>query len=313
MVVKFVAGKTPKVVAFLLASCFSFASLLFASGRLAAGDAFAQETAAAAGAWQTLSAREDNFSVALPVRPEITGHSNFAYGERGAHVEEERVASAYRKGVVYLVRMLTTPDAKRLLSNYVSIRKFPGAEESNLKMGDIEGKQYFIRGEGHVHFVRLFRTKKRLYVLEAAARDEGNADIQRFFSSLTLDGAAAPPLSVSSAAGTNASKAEPFPVASDLAPLTEKEVTRPAVVIYKPQPPYPARAKQMRASGTVRYSVVLSPSGEVTNIKITQDQLGGQAEALAQVVKSVKFLPAEKDGRLVPQQSEIFYNFILKY
>ena len=65
-------------------------------------------------------------------------------------------------------------------------------------------------------------------------------------------------------------------------------------------------------SGTIKYRVVFLPSGEVASIKITKGLGGSLAEDVAPVVKSIKFLPAEKDGRLVPQHAEISYNFILR-
>ncbi|HEX8458112.1 MAG TPA: energy transducer TonB [Pyrinomonadaceae bacterium] len=318
---KFIAGKVAKVVAFLLvalsaAACLSLGVVAFASGRFvaASGDASMQEDAA--GAWQMLRAKEDNFSIQLPVPPEIRGNGQYRLGAAdGEFIDEERVASAYHKGVVYLVRMYTTSDPKRLFSKYPSVMRFDDAEQSNVRLGSIEGKQYVKRGEGYVHLIRLFPTKKRLYVLEAAARNGSNTAIERFMSSLTLGDAGTTPSAAapSVAATTNATQAAPLPVASDQEPLSEKEVTRPAIIIYRPQPRYPAAAKQMRASGSVKYSVVLSPSGEVTDIRLAQPQARSLSGATDEVVKSIKFLPAEKDGRLVPQRSEVLYHFELRW
>lgn len=308
MGLKFVAGKSLQVmIAVWLSACFSFERLALAGAPPAA-------FASAQVAWQKLNAKEDNFSVMLPVRPEIAGHREFTLGANGEFIDEERTASAYHNGVVYLVRMYDTPNPKRLLSKYPSIMRLPDAEESNVGVGSIEGKQHVIKREGYVHFIRLFPTKKRLYVLEAAARDEHNTDIQRFISSLTLgDGALTgaandKPVQV---AGAN-SNVESLPIASGLEPLSEKEVTRPAVIIYKPQPTYLNSAKALQVSGTLIFTVVLSPTGEVTDIKVTQGLGGGLSEAGAQTVKSIKFIPAEKDGRLVPQYATVSYNFVLR-
>ena len=93
--------------------------------------------------------------------------------------------------------------------------------------------------------------------------------------------------------------------------MSEKEVTRPAVMIYKPQPPYTARAKETRVSGTIKLRVVLSPSGEVTGIDVLKALGGGLTEGATEVARLIKFLPAEKDGQLVPQYVEVEYNFVL--
>jgi TonB family protein len=309
MEINFVAGKFPKVVvAVLLAACFSFESLAFAVAAPPAAVASALTQAA----WQRVNAREDNFSVMLPARPEITGNREFTFGSNGEFINEERIASTYHNGVVYLVRMYDTSNPKRLLSKYPAIRQISSAVESNVSVGGIEGKQLVKKNEGFVHVIRLFPTKKRLYVLEAAARDENHADIRRFVSSLTLgDTAATASDKTDPAAGSANAGAAPLPVAPDTEPLSEKEVTHPAVLIYRPQPPYPARAKQLGISGTLKFRVVFSPSGEVTDIKVTQGLGGGLSEAVAPIVKSIKFLPAVKDGRLVPQYAEISYNFRL--
>jgi TonB family protein len=307
MKLKAVVGKSLKVVvAVLLPVCFSFAGIAMPVAPPPVVAALTQEAA-----WQRLNAREDNFFVMLPVQPELTGRGGFTFGANGEPVSDERIASAYHNGVVYLVRIYGTPNPKRLLSKYPSIMHLSDAGESNFNVSGIEGKQYVKKGKGHVHTIRLLPTKKRLYVIETAARDESNADIRRFVASLMFGDAATadkPVPAVDRADG----KVEPLPIAPGHEPLTAEEVTRPAVIIYKPAPPYPERAKQLRVNGTVKYRVVLSPSGEVTDIKVTQGLGGGLSEEIAQIVKSIKFLPAEKDGRLVPQYTEVTYNFVLR-
>lgn len=308
MKIRFVARKSLRfVIAVWLSACFSFERHARA---VAPPAAFAPTQTA----WQKLSTKEDNFSVMLPARPEITGHRNFTFGRNGEFIDEERIASVYHNGVVYLVRMYATSNPRRLLSKYPSLVQLPDAEESNVTVGGIEGKQYVIKREGYVHFVRLFATKKRLYVLEAATRDENNADIRRFISSLTLGDAASTGAANDQpvqAAGAN-SHVELLPVASGLEPLSEKEVTRPAVIIYKPQPTYLNSAKALQVSGTLVFRMVLSASGEVTDIKVMQGLGGGLSEAGTQTVKAIKFIPAEKDGRLVPQYATVSYNFVLR-
>lgn len=308
MEIRFVAGKSLQVViAVWLSACFSVE-------RLALAVAPPATIALTQAAWQKLSTKEDNFSVMLPARPEITGHRNFTFGRDGEFIDEERIASAYHNGVVYLVRMYGTSNPKRLLSRYPSLTGLSATEESNVSVGVIEGKQYVIKREGYVHFIRLFPTKKRLYVLEAAARDENNAGIRRFVSSFTLGDAASTGAAndkPDQAAGAN-SNVELLPVASGLEPLGEKEVTRPAVIIYKPQPSYLNSAKALQVSGTLVFRVVFSPAGEVTDIKVMQGLGGGLTEAGTQTVKAIKFIPAEKDGRLVPQYAIVSYNFVLR-
>jgi TonB family protein len=97
---------------------------------------------------------------------------------------------------------------------------------------------------------------------------------------------------------------------SDGKPFSEKEVTLPAVIIDKPQPSYPLAARQQHATGAVKLRVVFSPSGEVTEVEALR-RVNGLTEAAMQVAKSIKFLPAEKDGRFVPQYAEVEYEFVI--
>jgi TonB family protein len=311
MSIKFVAGKLVKaVIAVLLSVCFSFEP-----NALAAQPATA--TVSTQTAWRRLETKEDNFSIMLPAQPEVAAHGNYILGANGEFIDEERIATAYHNGVVYIIRIYTTSNPRRMLSKYPSIIRLSDAEESSVQVGSLEGKQYLKRRERYVHFIRLFPTKKRLYVLEAAARDEGNANIRRFISSLTLGDASTATVATGeksdpATARVDNGQVQPLPIAPGLEPLSDKEVTLPAAIIYKPQPRYSARAKQLGVSGTLKYRVLLSPSGEVTDIKVTQGLGGGLSDTTVQTVKSIKFLPAEKDGRLVPQYVVIAYNFELR-
>jgi len=308
MNLNFTAGKSLKAfIVVLLLAFFPFERVTFAVTLYIRALTQTQDT------WLRIDTKEDNFSVLVPARPEITGRGYSTFGPGGVRISEERIASLYHNGAVYIVRMYGTPSPKRLLSEYPDVLRLSKADESKLMVGGLEGKQYLKKGEGYFNFVRLVATKKRLYVLQAAARDEGNPDVRRFLSSLTLgDMDPAGINNTSSSIGersVNSSAMSLAPAGSK--PLTEKEVTRPAVVIYKPQPPYNLRAKQHRVSGTVKFRVVLLPSGEITNVEVLKGLAEGVTEDAASVVKSVKFLPAEKDGQFVPQYAEISYNFVI--
>jgi TonB family protein len=261
-----------------------------------------------------LATQEDNFSVQLPVPPGIRGRGAATLGPGGERISEERVASAYHNGVVYVIWMYQAPDPQRLFSKYPDIFHLSEATESSVQVGGIKGKQYLKKEEGYVRLSRLFPTKKHLYVLEAAARDEAHPDIRRFLSSLTLG-----------ESGTSGAKSTPAAESSDLAdghpltvvpsgtkPLSDKDVTRRAVIIYKPAPPYTSLAKNSNVTGTIKLRVVLTPSGEVTEIKVLRG-LTGLTEGAKEAAKFIKFLPAEKDGQLVPQYEEVEYNFVLLY
>ena len=286
------------IIAILFLTFFQFA------GEISA-DALSNNTSASIQAdWQRLSDKEDNFSVLLPVRAEITSRGNYTIGLNGEKIIEERVAHAYHNGVVYIVKLYKASNLKRLFAKYHELFYLSNADETSLTAGGFEGKQFLIKEEGYFSFIRVFLTKNHLYVLEAAARSADNASVQYFLSSLTLG-------NVGPAAIVTAPPGEaPMPLApADSKPLTVKEATLPAVPIYNPKPPYTPRAKQDRVSGTLTLRILFSPTGEVTEVTVINKLGGGLTEAAIKMAKSIKFLPAEKDGQLVPQIGEMTYTY----
>jgi TonB family protein len=89
----------------------------------------------------------------------------------------------------------------------------------------------------------------------------------------------------------------------------QNEVTRKAVIVYKPEPGYTEEARKNNVTGVVRLRVVLSSSGKVTNISVIKSLPDGLTVTAIYAARRMLFLPANKDGRDVSQFVILEYNY----
>ena len=87
------------------------------------------------------------------------------------------------------------------------------------------------------------------------------------------------------------------------------DVTTKAVVNERPEPLYTQRARENQVTGTVRLRMVLAADGTVKYIFALTRLPDGLTEAAIRAARSIKFIPATKDGRPVSQFATIDYSF----
>jgi len=88
-----------------------------------------------------------------------------------------------------------------------------------------------------------------------------------------------------------------------------REVTRKAVLLSKPEPGFTEEARKNNVMGTVKLRLVLASSGQVTNIAVVKGLPDGLTEKAITAARSIRFQPAQKDGRPVSQYAVIEYSF----
>lgn len=91
--------------------------------------------------------------------------------------------------------------------------------------------------------------------------------------------------------------------------FTMAEVTRKAVITFKPEPGYTEQARKNSVEGVIRLQAILTASGKVTNIRVLRGLPDGLSEKALQAARQIRFIPAEKDGRAVSQWMLLEYNF----
>lgn len=90
-----------------------------------------------------------------------------------------------------------------------------------------------------------------------------------------------------------------------------REVSSKARVLSKPEPTYTEAARKNQITGTVVLRAVFSSGGSVTNIHAVSGLPDGLTERAIAAAKSIRFVPATKDGRPVSMWMELQYNFNL--
>jgi TonB family protein len=90
---------------------------------------------------------------------------------------------------------------------------------------------------------------------------------------------------------------------------TAKDLTTRAVVKDRPEPLYTQRARANQVTGTVRLRMVLAADGTVKYIFALTRLPDGLTESAIRAARSIKFIPATKDGHPVSQFVTIDYNF----
>lgn len=92
--------------------------------------------------------------------------------------------------------------------------------------------------------------------------------------------------------------------------FTASEVSIKAKVIQYPNPTHPDNSSSyLIPNALVKLRLVLSRTGEVTNIEVLQGQPSGLTEKAIEAAKKIQFVPAQIDGREVSQVVIVKYTF----
>jgi TonB family protein len=165
---------------------------------------------------------------------------------------------------------------------------------------------------------RSFRTKKHAYLLTVMSNEEGHEQtFARFLDSLALGPKPsgerivdttntqpdAPPGAAGPGRGGDAGGA------AGEGPFRHGDVTRKALIVFKPEPAFTEKARRNNTTGVVRLRCVLSSSGKVANVSIVKGLPDGLTEMAISAARHILFFPAVKDGRKVSQYVILEYNF----
>ena len=86
--------------------------------------------------------------------------------------------------------------------------------------------------------------------------------------------------------------------------------TRAAIIKHKPLPGYTQTARVNRVEGKVVLKMVLSASGEVTDINVVEGLPFGLTEEAIESARRIEFEPAmHREGRLLSQWIQVEYIF----
>lgn len=264
--------------------------------------------------WQRF-ALDDELSFLVPVRPTVLTQSGdrFFYEGSSEKILEERRCSGYSNGFIFAIDSYRVKNPNKLMKDMLDNTPTYLRFEEDVILDGFTGKHYRTSG-GAVYYVATLR---HVYQITLAVSDEANTALSRFVSSLRLGNRKAmvepktrppeppePPAIalVGITADQTSSQEETF---------SPKDTTRKARIIWRPPPIYTKEARENNLHGTVVLRAVFSSSGYVTNIKVVSGLAKGLTENAVEAARSIRFFPAEKDGKPVSQYIQIEYNFNL--
>jgi TonB family protein len=284
--------------------------LWFTASSLLCGKAAHYSLRQSDSAWLRLNTSDEDFSIFVPTRGTVAVQGNYVLAGGGGLVTEERVASAYYRGVVYVVKFYRADSPNKLAKAYPKVFYLSEHFDRKVSVDGIEGEQFVKKGERLNRITQIFRTRKRVYVIEAASRDAKNPYVEWFFSSLKLGTQSAVENQKGDPMGRGAENVKfPDPPSDEGTRAAEGDKIYPAVAIYKASAPLTQEARMARVNGEVRLKILISATGAVEVIKVVKGLGHGLDESAAQAARISKFLPAEKDGVLISQEAEITYGF----
>lgn len=305
----------------------------------------AQETARAAAGeteWIVYSdAPTDEFTVELPEQPLVYHTGRGVREKRGTFPEGEtaRLYTAYKDDVIYLVVSYDNPRPERdetlaffvadIASSFLPRGQYSSRE---IKLNELTGRE-FTFGDGGGHTARFYLTPNHAYMLATLGVPEAGAESKRrFLDSFRVNVKPRPKRNARRATKQsrdedapstgNPPKSAPLPTGDNRAGerpdgepvdynrvFSAKEVTKKALIVLKPEPPYTEEARRNNVSGFLRLRATLSTSGKVTDIEVVKKLPDGLTENAIRALRTMRFVPAWKDGRRVAQSVVVEYHF----
>jgi len=247
--------------------------------------------------WRRCTGKDEEFSVLMPGQPSLYLGLITNHGERTF----ERIYSTYDQGSVYLVVSYDVNSLNATLENFRAhhLQQSVISYEHDIGISGFNGKAYKLNYDKISGSLQIYATKKHGYAVAVIQAMENSELKDYFLSSFELT-AKSNKLSIA------AVDPQPPVVNQTFAMLDRKRV-----VISKPEPWYTEDARQAGITGTVVLRVVLSSTGKVTNIQVVRGLPKGLTENAIEAARSLRFIPAVKDGHFVSFSVQLEYYFSL--
>ncbi|HYX31452.1 MAG TPA: energy transducer TonB [Pyrinomonadaceae bacterium] len=287
-------------------ACYAISFLIIVSATAYIGPRSRAAGRTLAPPWLVFAPPDEEITFAVPSLPsariaEVNNNYLQPQQERMlAHCEY----SGYGEGLNFIVHSFKAEHPERFAANRVNYVMQFGDFERDLSIDGIVTKLYRTvrqtRNGGFTQRSFRFTTKHHVYLITVITLENSDPVIDHFLASLhsrkdsdVVTQAARPDETVT---------AEIF---------SNKEVTRPAIVVWKDEPSYTEAARRNHVVGTVVIDAVFGPDGYVANITIGRGLKDGLNESAIDVARTIRFFPALKDGKPVSQRTSFEYNFNL--
>jgi TonB family protein len=257
-------------------------------------------------AWSPFVPADEEITAMVPAPPTVLiQSSNYLIRKDGERVLAHRVYSGYGNGLVFIIESYKAEHPQNLWAPLMENADKSAVFERDVEFDGIKARRYRSDySSSYAKYTRRFVryiTKEHVYFLTLVTLEETSPVLDRFLSSVRLRRPADEVTPIESQSSQN----YPGEV------FNGNEVTRKAIIVWKPEPAYTAEARAHQVVGTVTLDAVLAADGRVTNITVTRELRDGLTERAIQATRNIRFFPAVKDGKPVSQRLRAEYNFNL--
>jgi TonB family protein len=256
--------------------------------------------------WVRLAPEREEFSVLTPATPSVmTQRANYAFEMRGEMVLEHETYSGYGNDFVFVIDSYRASHPQKIFERAVQNETGRASFVQDVIVDGLAAKEYRRDDPAFYNRILCFTSKKHVYVVTVAAREQSNPFLEQFLNSFQLSDQSVkrtPIAAGSPAAGVSMTASEV---------LSARDVSRKAVIVWKPQAAYTEQARSNHVTGRIVIKAVFGADGQVTDITVVSGLKDGLTEKAIEAARNIRFFPAEKDGRPVAQQLTVEYGFNL--
>jgi TonB family protein len=253
-------------------------------------------------AWIPFVPEGEEFSAIIPAPPTVLDETdNYIYRKDGERVLQHRDYSGYGNGLVFIIESYKVRRPQRLMDALMESNA-RGEFEREITINGLAAHQHRTTQSRSHKRVFSFVAKEHVYFVTLATLEETSPAADQFLSSLRLR---TPQDLITRIPAFQPADVKPVDI-----PGT-KDLTRKALIVWKPEPGYTAKARADQLTGTVVLEADFEPTGYVTNIKVIKGMNDGMSEKAIDVARNIRFFPAVKDGKLVSLHMTLEYNFNL--
>ena len=254
--------------------------------------------------WVQFVPEDEEFAAKIPGLATVLNEpANYIYKKDGERVLQHRDFSGYGDGLVFIIESYKARRPQKLMAALLDGQLSGAAFEREITFNGLTARQY--RNNYYKVPLRVvcFTTDEHAYFLKLAALDAADPVIDKFLEGFRLR--------------TPQDKETPDSFAPETFGLKKDEiflpweVTRKAVIAWKPIPAYTEKARANHLIGTVVVEADFAANGYVTNIKATKEMKDGLTEKAIDCTRNIRFFPAEKDGKPVSVHMMLEYYFNL--
>ena len=259
--------------------------------------------------WEALNGKNNEFIFYMPQGYETVVDGGFYIGGN-SKVDKKLIVSRYINGVILLMEYYEG-DAKQIQKYLQEKEKSPIGR--NEEINGFDFKQFVGDDDGYFNKTQYFRNGNRLYIVKVLTKSVNNEIVKDFFESVKLinDNKVVSPnvtKDMKTITLSNISEREPS-LLDDKNAIEAKTADRKPIILIFPRPRFPENELRSSNTGKVKLRVLYSSSGKIAEVEVLRSPSKALSEVAIEAAKKTKFLPAEKDGKLVSVYQTQEYSF----